>query len=102
MTDMEKLTNVLEKLEIVYCHKIGKPTVVPGYRGYLGNVSRDFDLTFSQLHGLIEGTHVVVPVEPTYKMRSAGHGAVSFVADAGSFRIMAIESYKAMLKAAQE
>ena len=42
----------------------------------------------------------LVPIEPTDEMRNAGRDEVSFVADVGSFDIIATQAYKAMIAAA--
>ena len=42
-----------------------------------------------------QSDRVLVPREPTQTMITAGRQAVGFVADAGSFEIMAIEAYRA-------
>lgn len=50
---------------------------------------------------LRECGYAVVPLEPTPEQRAVGRHEVGTVFDAGSFEIMAVASYRAMLEAAR-
>ena len=104
MTNIEKLAAVIKK-------RMGLGSYTASIiAGDLFRGRKALNISVDQLHGLIEGTHVVVPVEPVMGMIDAGYQAaiVDFYTMPGETkteagkRRLGVVCYKAMIKAAQE
>ena len=98
MTNIEKLAAVIKK-------RMGLGSYTASIiAGDLFRGRKALNISVDQLHGLIEGTHVVVPVEPTVKMLQSAID--DFTPDELDFDDLGFldmaNIYKAMIKAAQE